>query len=260
MTDDTDTDVPHNIPPRPGARVRGRKRSEQVAHQIVTDIVREGKGRGAKLPLEAELLEQYGVSRSSLREALRLLEVQGLITIRPGPGSGTEVGAPEPGNLSGTLALYLMMARASLGQLFDAWRMVEPILAQLAADNSDRARVHALMAEFASNAAQDATMQDERALTSGLAFHDAVAELAENPVLALILGAVGFLVTEQVRINAPGFELSEATVHAHERIADAILAGDAAGASSEMRAHLDEVMAEIATAMPDQDRDILLQR
>ncbi len=255
MTDDTDTDVPHNIPPRPGARVRGRKRSEQVAHQIVTDIVREGKGRGAKLPLEAELLEQYGVSRSSLREALRLLEVQGLITIRPGPGSGTEVGAPEPGNLSGTLALYLMMARASLGQLFDAWRMVEPILAQLAADNSDRERVHALMAEFASNAAQD-----DRALTSGLAFHDAVAELAENPVLALILGAVGFLVTEQVRINAPGFELSEATVHAHERIADAILAGDAARASMEMRAHLDEVMAEIATAMPDQDRDILLQR
>lgn len=254
MTDQMTTAAPCDIPPRPGVRARGRKRSEQVAHQIVTDIVRDGKGRGAKLPLEVEMLEHYGVSRSSLREALRLLEVQGLITIRPGPGSGTEVGAPEPGNMAGTLALYLMMARASLRQLFDAWRMVEPILAQLAAANSDRGRVQALMAEFATDAAQD-----DRALASGLAFHDAVAELAENPVLALILGAVGFLVTEQVRINVPSFELSTATVYAHAAIADAILAGDGATAAKEMRLHLDEVMAEIETAMPDQDRDILLR-
>ncbi|MCW1384683.1 GntR family transcriptional regulator [Novosphingobium sp. KCTC 2891] len=255
MSEEQDTDAPHAIPPRTGVRPRGRKRSEQVAHQIVTDIVRENKGRGAKLPLESELLEQYDVSRSSLREALRLLEVQGLITIRPGPGSGTEVGAPEPGNLSNTLALYLMMARASLRQLFDAWRMVEPILAQLAAENHDRERVRALMGPFASDA-----VLDDRALASGLAFHDAVAELAENPVLALILGAVGFLVTEQVRIGAIGFELSSATVHAHTTIADAILAGDSARAAAEMRLHLDEVMVEIETALPDQDRDILLQR
>lgn len=253
MNDQADKAAPGDIPPRPGARPRGRKRSEQVAHQIVSDIVRDDKRRGAKLPLEAEMLDQYEVSRSSFREALRLLEVQGLVTIRPGPGSGTEVGAPEPGSLAGTLGLYLMMARASLKQLFEAWHMVEPILAQLAASNPDRARVRALMAEFASGASNE-----DRALTSGLAFHDAVAELAENPVLALILGAVGFLVTEQVRINVAGFELSEATVHAHCTIADAILAGDGARAASEMRVHLDEVLAEIETVMPDRDRNILL--
>ena len=105
------------------------KRAELVALQIVEDIVSQGLQAGAKLPLEADMLKQYEVSRSSLREALRLLDVQGLITIRPGPGSGTEVGRIDPANLSGTLNLYLLMARASTTDLLEAWLMVEPLLA-----------------------------------------------------------------------------------------------------------------------------------
>src|SRR5581483_7525231 len=71
---------------------RNAKTSEVVALDIVRDIVARNLKPGDKLPLESELLRQYRVSRSSLREALRLLEVQGLITIRPGPGGGTVVG------------------------------------------------------------------------------------------------------------------------------------------------------------------------
>ena len=231
------------------ARRRNVKRSEQVALQIVQDIVREDSGPGTKLPLEAEMLEQYGVSRASLREALRLLEVQGLITIRPGPGAGTEVGRIDPANLANTLALYLLLGRASLRQLLDAWLIVEPLLAQLAAGSRNRERVGRLMHPFASAAGER-----ERELAAGLAFHDTIADLADNQLLGLLFGAIGFLVTEQVRIGAPAFELSEATLCAHREIADFVLGGDEAGAYRAMRGHVLAVIGEIEKVLPAVDR------
>src|SRR5215207_8330843 len=65
---------------------RIRKTSEVVAMQIVKDIVDRGLVEGDRLPLEAAMVREYRVSRASLREALRLLEVQGLISLRPGRG------------------------------------------------------------------------------------------------------------------------------------------------------------------------------
>jgi len=230
------------------------KRSELVALQIVEDIVAQGLVQGDKLPLESEMLSQYGVSRSSLREALRLLDVQGLITIRPGPGGGTEVGKIDPANLSGTLNLYLLMGRASLSDLLEAWLMVEPLLAQLAAARKDRDRVERAMRPFASDASNQ-----ERALVAGLAFHDSVADLAHNQLLSLLLGAVGFLVTEQVRIGAPEFKLSDATIHSHSIIADLILNGDEAGAYAAMREHLIQVKAEIEATMPTSTKKFLFR-
>lgn len=225
---------------RQAARRRPMKRSQHVARQIVQDIVDQDLGPGEKLPLEADLLVQYGVSRASLREALRLLEVQGLITIRPGPGFGTEVGRIDPANLAETLGLYLLLGRSSLDELLDAWLMVEPLLAQLAARNPDRERVKALMAPF-----DDAAHPDERELSTGLAFHDTIADLADNQLLSLMFGAVGFLVTERVRLSAPDFTLSEATVDAHADIARRVARGDESGAHRAMRKHLEEVIEEI---------------
>lgn len=240
--------------PRAGARKRNRKRSEQVAQEIVRRIVARGQQRGDKLPLESEMLVEYDVSRSSLREALRLLEVQGVINIRPGPGSGTEVGEISPANLAGTLSLYLMMARSNLGQLLDAWVMVEPLLATLAAQSEDRDRVNRMMGPFTSTA-----QHEDHELAAGLAFHDIIAELADNPLLSIILGAVGFLVTEQVRIGAPGFQLSDATIHHHAAIADLIVAGDADGANKAMHQHLLEVTLEIAARIPLSTDRIMLE-
>jgi DNA-binding FadR family transcriptional regulator len=237
------------------ARRRSMKRSELVALQIVEDIVARGMVAGDKLPLEAEMLVEYHVSRSSLREALRLLDVQGLITIRPGPGGGTEVGQIDPANLSGTLNLYLLMGRATLSDLLDAWLMVEPLLAQLAAKSKDREKVERMLRGFAS----DATTS-QRELAAGLAFHDAVAELGQNQLLSLLLGAVGFLVTEQVRIGAPGFNLSSATIYAHKEIAEAILDGDEARAYASMRDHLHEVKSEIEAVLPTTSRKFLFAR
>src|SRR5689334_15450309 len=157
---------------------RTLKTSEVVALEIVRDIVRQNLQPGDRLPLEADMLVQYRVSRSSLREALRLLEVQGLITIRPGPGAGTVVGRVLPGNLARTLTLHLHMLGATYDQLLEAWVESEPVLARLAALNPDRERVKQALAPF---------LEEDHAwaVKEGLIFHDIMAELANNPVLSL---------------------------------------------------------------------------
>ncbi len=71
---------------------RNVKRSEVVAHRIAQAIASDGLIHGDRLPPESAMLSQYGVSRASLREALRMLEVQGLLNLRPGPGGGPIVG------------------------------------------------------------------------------------------------------------------------------------------------------------------------
>ena len=222
---------------------RTLKTSEVVALEIVRDIVAQQMAPGDRLPLEAQMLVQYRVSRSSLREALRLLEVQGLIGIRPGPGAGTVVGRVLPGNLSRTLTLHLHMLQADYHELLEAWVETEPVLARLAAVNPDRERVRNALSPF---------LDDSHAwaVREGLHFHDIVADLADNRVLALILQAVGFIVTEQLLTTAERGNLEERIVHDHRELAQAIIAGDADLASTIMREHIRHEVEEFKAYWP----------
>src|SRR3982074_934120 len=111
---------------------RTRKTSERVALDIVHDIVAQGLQAGDRLPLAAAMVDQYDVSRASLREALRLLEVQGLIRLKPGPGGGPVVGSVEAANLARTATLYFHLGASTYGQLMETQVLFEPIAAQLA--------------------------------------------------------------------------------------------------------------------------------
>ena len=130
----------------PTSSLRSLKASESVARDIVDDIVVRRLREGDGLPPESAMLQQYGVSRETLREGLRLLEVQGLISIRRGPGGGPIVGAVDPANLGRTSTLYYHLAGATYAELFEAWVVCERIIAELAAANPDRDAVRAAMA------------------------------------------------------------------------------------------------------------------
>ena len=222
---------------------RTLKTSEVVALEIVRDIVSQKLQPGERLPLESEMLVQYRVSRSSLREALRLLEVQGLIAIRPGPGAGTVVGRVLPGNLARTLTLHLHMLGATYDQLLEAWIETEPALARLAARNPDREQVRVSLAPF---------LEEDHswAVKEGLRFHDIMAQLAGNPVLSLVLQSVGYIVTEQVLTSTERGELEQRIVHDHREMAEAIIAGDEVRAERLAREHLRHIVEDFKAYWP----------
>jgi GntR family transcriptional regulator, transcriptional repressor for pyruvate dehydrogenase complex len=212
-------------------RRRTMKTSERVAVDIVRDIVAQGLRTGDHLPLEVAMAQQYGVSRASLREALRLLEVQGLIRLKPGPGGGPVVGAVEPANLARTASLYFHLGGATYGQLMRAQVLVEPLCAQLAAQHPDR---RAVMAPFV----DDVDVRAEplyRAHTHG--FHRSVWTLAGNPVLTLLAQAITHLVADHVVATMDPVELRPDIVDEHAVLARTIAAGRADKAAVLMGEH-----------------------
>jgi GntR family transcriptional repressor for pyruvate dehydrogenase complex len=227
---------------------RTLKTSESVALEIVRNIVSQSLQPGDRLPLESEMLVQYRVSRSSLREALRLLEVQGLINIRPGPGGGTVVGNVVPGNLARTLTLYLHMQGTNYDEILTAWILAEPILARLAATNPDRDKVRELMAPFVSNA--KGHEHGHWDIVEGLDFHDRIAELANQSVLSLVLRSISFIVTDRVLTVAHRAELEEQIVHDHTELADAIVKGDGDLAARVMHEHIEHVARDFRAYWP----------
>ena len=183
----------------PGA-LRTLKTSESVARDIVDDIVRRQLGEGDGLPSEAAMLEQYGVSRESLREGLRLLEVQGLISIRRGPGGGPIVGSVDPANLGRTSTLYYHLAGATYDELFDAWEAAEIAIAELAARNPDRQAVRAAMAPYRI-AGRRAPGRSRSSSPPTPSSTPCSATLTRNRVMQLSLMAIGQIVTHHVVID-----------------------------------------------------------
>ena len=224
---------------------RTPKAAENVARSIIRDIIRDGRQPGDPLPSEATMLEQYKVSRESLREGLRLLEVQGLVAIRRGPGGGPTVCTVDPANLGRVATLYYHLAGATYGELWEAWVLAESILAERAAANPDDAARAAAMAPYL-DADGDRTFDEvETYVHDHIAFHAAVATLAQNRVLEITLQTMGQIVSHHYVATDDPRQLGS-MVHAdHCRLAHVIAAGDVAAARELMETHT-RTMARVA--------------
>jgi len=210
---------------------RARKASERVALEIVHDIVAQGLHAGDHLPLEAAMVEQYDVSRASLREALRLLEVQGLIRLKPGPGGGPVVGSVQASYLARTATLYFHLAASTYGQLMATQVMLEPLCAQLAAQNPEAREA---MKPFFEQPAVDSEA-NYRDHTS--TFHYEVYRLSGNPVLALVTNAITSIVSDHVVATMDPVQLRGDILEEHAGLARAIARGHADRAARLMAAH-----------------------
>ena len=222
--------------------LRPLKTSESVARDIVQDVVVGGLAEGDSLPSEARMLEQYGVSRESLREGLRLLEAQGLITLRRGPGGGPVVGTVDPANLGRVSTLYYHLVGANYGELFEAWAVAEGYLAERAARNEDRELVRATLEPYLLDGdGADFVESLESFVTHHTEFHTAVGALAGNRVMQLSLMAIGQTVTHHIAYIADPRDVSDILLHDHRVIAAAIIAGKPIKARDQMRAHLEGI-------------------
>jgi DNA-binding FadR family transcriptional regulator len=222
-----------------------QKLAEVISEKIELRIIDAGWPVGTVMGSEADLLNEYGVSRAVLREAVRLLEHHHVAHMRRGPGGGLVVTEPDPQAVTRAAAVFLRYRQVSPAQLFDARIALELTAVREAAERIDEAGVAKLRAvldhenEFLQGDS-DATVHD---------FHIVVAELSGNPAIHLFtdvltqLSAAGFMGTAAlydktaVRRKSPKGEIEE--VHsAHAAIAEAIIAGDAALAQHRNQRHL----------------------
>lgn len=217
------------------------KLAEVVAARIHDDIAARGWEVGSVLGSEADLLERYGISRAVLREAVRLLEYHSVARMRRGPGGGLVVAEPEPRASIDTMALFL----GYQGVTADHLRVVR--------DAIELRTVAEVTARYDSDEVAERLAAAVRWSTEGPAdeprkadlFHAELADVAGNPVLTLFLD----IITELFRRHAatqdhplPGDDAAEEVRLVHQRILDAIVAGDAGLARGRMRKHLNAVL------------------
>jgi DNA-binding FadR family transcriptional regulator len=240
---------PHRIPIEPHVDTRAEKMAEVVARRTAADIIERGLAPGDALDSEQALLERFAVSRESLREGLRLLEVAGLVTIRRGPGGGTFVGSVDPTNLGRFASLYYHMSGASDGELFEAYALADSLLAELAARHPGRTERRAVMEPFLDDDHSEPDLEHYMVHHAG--FHSAVARLAGNRVLQITLHSVGLLVArhyvalaERVSLTLASARQSRPFVeHDHVTIARAICAGSHRRARTLMEDHVRHIVA-----------------
>jgi len=242
----TDIDPAADAPaPRSGRSPLNVHRTEKVSEAIARQIVRDSRGLppGTRLPPEAKLLEKYGVARNSLREGLRILEVQGLIVIRPGPGGGPMIADVDSVHFSRMASLYLHRAGATYRDSLEARLILEPMMAGLAAQRQDADDLRALTEYLEASAAEpeDPTApfsEEERSLE----FHAMLMEMSGNPVLTLIVRSLQDLHLERwAATRTPMAEVPHMS-DVHDMIAKAIIEGRAAQAEQLMREHMLEFL------------------
>lgn len=214
------------------------KVAEVVAREIVHDIVRRNLRPGTKLPPESEMLETYQLGRASLREALRILEVQGLIVIRPGRGGGPVVANVSSHDFGRMSTLHYHVARATFGDLMQARVVMEPVMAGLAAQRTDELAAEQLERALAAMRVALRAGGDDVYLMAASQFHEVVAGLSGNRILDLLGLSLKHVYTERLRgMGFPAAE-HEQVARVHERIARAILKGQASTAERLMREHM----------------------
>ena len=204
------------------------------------------------------MLQLYGVSRESLREALRLLEVQGLINIRRGPGGGPVVGTVDPANLGRVSTLYFHMAGATYRELFEAWELSESLLAERAARNANASLRRRVMAPYLE---QDNLPRPDLEIGDYVhqhsLFHGDVARLANNRVLELSYQIFGQVVSHHFAAAQDPRELRERIDEDHVRLARAITAGHFASARELMADHIRLVADTAVVELGDEADDYI---
>lgn len=216
---------------------RSLKRSETLARDLAAYIVDSGLPAGSVLPREHEMIDELGVGRTTLREALRLLESRGILTIRSGPRGGPVVRQPEPSDLTDALTLILQFQRATMREVAEARTWLEPVVARAAAPMITSVEIERL--RTVNKAMKDAIGVDEEQVSlANQQFHRIIAAAASNVVLRIFAETL-LTVTERgiEDLHQSDTFKRQATRH-HDALIAALVARDADAAEEQMRKHL----------------------
>lgn len=225
--------------------IRVPKTSEVVASRIRKAIVSGELQTGDSLPAEAQLIERYGVSRPTLREAIRILESERMITVSRGARGGAKVSQPTFEIVAQAAGVALQTKGATVADLYEARTLIEPPAARLAATRAPK-RASAALGKHLEH--ERAVMDDIPAVTQAIAdFHRILLEESGNITLSVVGLALHGVVerhlalVQRVRPRKPEDRMRQLRfgLKSHEKLISLIEKGDGAGAEKHWIAHME---------------------
>ncbi|MEU1957240.1 FCD domain-containing protein [Nocardia rhamnosiphila] len=216
--------------------VLSRSLREQIlSGRIVPDTV---------LPTERDLSAASGLSRGTVREALRILELEGLVAIKPGRSGGAVVRRPAPDVVDHHLRIFIQGRQLSLDALLEVREALEPVTAELAARRRTQDQLDAL--SEATCAVEDVIDDLPAYLRTNLEWHITVADISGNDLLAAIMRSLSKAIFEGTAIeDFNSADIRSAAAAAHRRVLRAIRDQDPRGAFNAMRHHVHTFRDEI---------------
>ncbi|GAA0615296.1 FadR/GntR family transcriptional regulator [Sporichthya brevicatena] len=205
---------------------------------------------GDSLPIERDMIEWLGVARTTLREALRLLEAQGVLEIRRGRGGGPVVGNVGPEDYASSTTMLLQFMKVRFGVVMDARIAIEPEIAAAAAEHRKPEQVRALAA----------AVKDMKAATTKLSnfqdpydrFHVLLGECSQNPLLFMTGLTFRRIWSNLHPENAANDSATAAAVvRAHQRLLTAVEKQDAEAARRTSRRHLTQYRSWVNENLPE---------
>jgi DNA-binding FadR family transcriptional regulator len=228
--------------------LRPRKTAALLAQRIVGEITDRGLEPGTPLPSEREMLEEYAVARGTLRESLRFLEMQGVITIRTGPGGGPVVSRPASRHLASTIAMMLQLEQVAFRSIVEARVVLEPELARRAAGSATDDQVQQLRASVARM--REAIDDEDVFIGENDLFHGVIAEAAGNPVFSMVITSLTWICDGTPLGVEYSHDARVAVAKEHARIQRAIEAHDPDRAAAAMAVHIGDFAAYLEAKYP----------
>jgi GntR family transcriptional repressor for pyruvate dehydrogenase complex len=211
--------------------------SDKVAELLLETILGPGLRPGDRLPSERELGEQFGVSRTVIREAVRALAAKGVIDVRT--GSGLRVAAVDATAASESIGLYLRGSSLDYGKVHEVRKLLEIEIAGLAAARASVSHL-ARLRENCDAMARTIPEDVEEAARLDLEFHREIARATGNELYLLLLDSIGVALLQIRQDNLQAGAGAE-TIRAHRKILERIAASDPDGARKAMARHLAHV-------------------
>lgn len=215
-----------------------------VAEAIKSFVVDEGLKAGDRLPGEAELIERFGMAKGTIREAMRLLEAQGLIKTRTGPGGGSFVHEVSKERARALLGNYFYFKHLSIADIYQLRRALEPELAATLAGRLSETVLGELESIVAAYAEPARSAEEERAQhVASLRFHALLAAQSGNALLGFLIDFMVSMLSDltvyRKLYTPPNIELWQRGRAFQLALIDALRAGDPDTARLVMRDHME---------------------
>ncbi len=226
--------------------------SEVIAGQIRKAIFEKQLSLGDRLPSEKQLTTIFGASRTTVREALRLLEISGLIIVKPGQEGGSFISQPDITRLQSMVLDLIKTKNLKMEHFTQARMILEPNVIEIIANSLTEEEME-LLEQNVKNAEDALEEKDPQILYNNMMFHQILVECTKNPIIIMIFNLLAHSITAYSKMARPTKEVGHRIVLAHRQILEGLKEGKVKLVQKLMIDHLIDIGRRIKADMSSRD-------